>query len=60
VFALLIEARQRIAATNAAIEAERDFWLAETNLGAAVLGGTTAASPETNASTPAAESPGGH
>ena len=52
VFALLTEARQRIAANNAAIEAERDFWLAETNLGAAVLGGTTAASPETNASTP--------
>ena len=60
VFALLIEARQRITAINAAIEAERDFWLAETNLGAAVLGGTTAVSPETNASTPTAESPGGH
>ena len=60
VFALLAEARQRITATNAAIEAERDFWLAETNLGAAVLGGATAASPETTASTPAAESPGGH
>lgn len=60
VFALLTEARQRITATNAAIEAERDFWLAETNLGAALLGGTAAASPETNASTPAAEGPGGH
>ena len=47
VFALLIEARQRITATNAAIEAERDFWLAETNLGAAVLGGNAgSASPE--------------
>ena len=32
VFALLAEARQRIAATTAAIEAQRDFWLAETNL----------------------------
>jgi outer membrane protein TolC len=60
VFALLTEARQRITATNAAIEAERDFWLAETNLGAAVLGGKTAAPPETAASTTAAESPGGH
>ena len=39
VFALLTEARQRIAATTAAIEAQRDFWLAETDLGAAVLGG---------------------
>jgi outer membrane protein TolC len=60
VFALLTEARQRITATNAAIEAERDFWLAETNLGAAVLGGAGAASPEATASTPAAESPGAH
>jgi outer membrane protein TolC len=59
VFALLTEARQRVTATNAAIEAERDFWLAETNLGVAVLGGGTSASPET-AATPAAESPGGH
>ena len=32
VFALLTEARQRIAATAAAIEAQRDFWLASTNL----------------------------
>jgi len=40
VFALLAEARQRIAATTAAIEAQRDFWLAETNLFAAVVGGS--------------------
>jgi outer membrane protein TolC len=60
VFALLTEARQRVTATNAAIEAERDFWLAETNLGVAVLGGAASASAETAASTPAAESPGGH
>jgi outer membrane protein TolC len=60
VFALLTEARQRITATSAAIEAERDFWLAETNLGAAVLGGATAASPETTASATTAESRGGH
>jgi outer membrane protein TolC len=60
VFALLTEARQRITATGAVIEAERDFWLAETNLGAAVLGGATAASPETAASTTAADSLGGH
>ena len=38
VFALLAEARQRIAATTAAIEAQRDFWLANTNLVAAVAG----------------------
>ncbi len=39
VFTLLTEARLRIAATTSAIEAERAFWLAATNLGAAVLGG---------------------
>ena len=33
VFALLAEARQRIAATTAAIEAQRDFWLAERQSG---------------------------
>ena len=39
VFSLLAEARQRIAATIAAIEAKRDFWLATVNLQAAVAGG---------------------
>lgn len=39
VFALLTEARQRIASTSAAIEAERAFWLAETNMRTAVIGG---------------------
>jgi len=41
VFSLLAEARQRITATIAAIEAKRDFWLATVNLKAAVAGGTT-------------------
>jgi len=39
VFALLAEARQRIASTVSAIEAQREFWFADTNLGAAVIGG---------------------
>jgi hypothetical protein len=39
VFALLAEARQRIASTTASIEAERNFWLAGAALGAAVNGG---------------------
>ncbi len=34
VFSLLAEARQRIASNTAAIAAERDFWLAEADLGA--------------------------
>jgi outer membrane protein TolC len=62
VFTLLAEARQRIASTTTAIEGEREFWLAETNLSAAVLGGNTGgASSEASAATPAAtESAGGH
>ena len=39
VFSLLTEARQRVAVNIAATEAQRDFWLAATNLGAAVSGG---------------------
>ena len=39
VFALLTEARQRIASTMSAIEAERDFWVAQTDLATAILGG---------------------
>jgi outer membrane protein TolC len=39
VFSLLAEARQRITATIAAIEAKRDFWLASADLKAAVAGG---------------------
>jgi outer membrane protein TolC len=39
VFALLTEARQSIAATSQAIEAQREFWLAGVDLAAAVVGG---------------------
>jgi outer membrane protein TolC len=39
VFALLTEARQRIAVNIAAIQAQRDFWLASANLTAAIAGG---------------------
>jgi outer membrane protein TolC len=39
VFSLLTEARERIAANVNSIEAERNFWLAETELRASVLGG---------------------
>ena len=42
VFSLLTEARQRIAANIAAIEAQRDFWLADANLRAALAGGEPA------------------
>jgi outer membrane protein TolC len=39
VFALLTEARQRIAANRAAIEAKRDFWLANARLLTTISGG---------------------
>jgi outer membrane protein TolC len=39
VFALLTEARQRIAALRAAIEAKRNFWLAQSELQTAINGG---------------------
>jgi outer membrane protein TolC len=39
VFALLTEARQRVASTMSGVEAERDFWLAAVDLDAAILGG---------------------
>lgn len=39
VFSLLAEARQRIFATIAAIEAKRAFWLAQTDLRVAIVGG---------------------
>jgi outer membrane protein TolC len=44
VFSLLTEARQRIAANIAAIEAQRDYWLADANLTAALVGGEPALS----------------
>ncbi len=39
VFALLTEARQRLAANIAAIEGQRDFWVALVDLDAAIAGG---------------------
>ena len=39
VFALLTEARQRIAVLRAAIDAKREFWLAQSELKAVVNGG---------------------
>jgi outer membrane protein TolC len=62
VFALLTEARQRTVSTVAAIEAQRDFWLAQTGLLAAVVGGgTDVASPaESSRATAATGEPGGH
>jgi len=62
VFSLLTEARQRVAATMAAIEAKRDFWLATTDLQAVVVGGGISGGG-TAGGRPLADSsgqPGGH
>jgi outer membrane protein TolC len=48
VFSLLTEARQRLNATVTAVEAKRDFWLANGDLQAAVIGGASAARTETS------------
>jgi outer membrane protein TolC len=60
VFALLTEARQRITVSIAAIEAQRDFWLASANLTAAVAGGGTTgdARPSPRIATGSATNPG--
>jgi len=42
VFSLLTEARQRITANIAAIEAQKNFWLANAELDAALIGGDVA------------------
>jgi hypothetical protein len=62
VFALLTEARQRIAALRAAIEAKRDFWLAQSELKTAVNGGgSRSESPrQPRASATAQAGGGGH
>jgi outer membrane protein TolC len=39
VFELLTDARDQVSSVNTAIEAQRDFWIAETNLQNAINGG---------------------
>jgi outer membrane protein TolC len=59
VFALLTEARQRIASLRAAIDAKREFFLAQSDLKAAVIGGETGARVATGTSVTAAPASGG-
>jgi outer membrane protein TolC len=49
VFAMLTEARLRIASLRAAIEAKREFWLAQSELKTAVNGGAGATQTQTRA-----------
>ena len=56
VFELLADARAQIAGVNAAIDAQRDFWIAETDLQAAISGsgGSSLSMASSAASTEAA------
>jgi outer membrane protein TolC len=60
VFELLADARQQIAAVSAAIDATRDFWLAETNLNLALTGKSPGAMMLSGAPAAAAGPEAGH
>ena len=62
VFALLTEARQRIASLRAAIQAKRDFWFAQSDLQTVVNGGGSGESqnPTRQTTTALAGGGGGH
>ncbi|OIJ43870.1 TolC family protein [Massilia timonae] len=59
VFELLADARAQIAGVNAAIDAQRDFWIAETDLQAAITG-TGGSSISMASTTAATEAAAGH
>ena len=61
VFALVTEARQRVASLRAAIEAKRDFWLAQSDLKATIDGGGAGGSePDRSTTTTAQAAESGH
>jgi outer membrane protein TolC len=60
VFTLLTEARQKINANVAAVEAQRDFWLASTELSAAISGGGSSSETIPSTAARASNDAGGH
>lgn len=54
VFELLADSREQVASVNAAIETQRDFWIAETGLQAAINGSGSDSSPMQGAAISAA------
>lgn len=62
VFELLADARSQIASVTAAIDAQRDFWIAESELQFAIHGGSTVSSlpASSNTSAPPAAAGGAH
>jgi outer membrane protein TolC len=59
VFSLLSDARQRLAANAAAIEALREFWLASASLSAAITGGGAPPTSESSSMAAAMSAPDG-
>lgn len=59
VFELLADSREQVSVVSAAIEAQRDFWIADTDLNAALTGSGSIPRAAGPASTPAA-APQGH
>jgi outer membrane protein TolC len=60
VFELLADGRAQINSVNAAIDALRDFWIAQADLETALLGKPSLSAAAAGASTPAAEAGAGH
>jgi outer membrane protein TolC len=59
VFALLTEARQRLASLRAAVDAKREYWLAQSELQNAVNGGADAGGGRTETTMTASAAPSG-
>ncbi len=60
VFELLADARDQVTTVTAAIEAQRDYWIAETDLQTALTGRSPRGSLEMGPATPVAANPGAH
>jgi outer membrane protein TolC len=60
VFELLADARAQVASVNSAIDARREFWLADADLQMAMLGRPTLSAGAAPASSTAADAGGGH
>jgi outer membrane protein TolC len=60
VFELLADAREQVAAVNAAIESQRDFWVADADLQAALSGASGGRTAPKRAAAPAGPARGGH
>jgi outer membrane protein TolC len=60
IFELLADARTNVAAVNASLEAQRDFWLAETDLQTTLSGTSPGALTRMQAASPAGGEPKGH